>query len=396
LCRMVGETDAEDVLQEVFLKANRALPGFRGDASLATWIYRIATNAALDHLRTSSFRQGSLALAIAADEPGPDNQCAEPMATSSLPDILLIRSDMGVCIRAVVDSLPEPYRTALVLSELNELSNAEIAGVRGVSLGAVKIRIHRARTRLRKELERACNFYHDGRDVLSCVRKPAEQVSPGTRSVSFLPPSSSTELTRGRGPGPPGRRAPWNRGLQGEKVMHATHDVLSVEITGTQKHCPAGDMAGSRYLLEGKTPVLSCEGACIRGEIARLAAHLVAKEEPFRRGCHGELLTVPGSALARWIRTAEQIVLIDGCSLRCHGRVLENLVGKEQLAQFDAYSYYRKYAEFFDIDEVPEAERQETARLVADAVLAELRKPAGRPAKVGAVCRGACASSKPT
>ena len=170
--------------------------------------------------------------------------------------------------------------------------------------------------------------------------------------------------------------------------MPETRNVFSVGITGTDRQCPAGEKAGSRYVLEGKIPVLSCEGACIRGEIARLAAHLVAKEEPYRRGCHGELLTVPGSALAHWMTTAEKLVLIDGCFLHCHGRVLENLIGKERLAQFDAYSYYRKYSELFDIDEVPEAERRQTARLVADAVLAELRMPTRRPASPGAQCGG--------
>jgi hypothetical protein len=157
--------------------------------------------------------------------------------------------------------------------------------------------------------------------------------------------------------------------------MEATQSSFSVEITGTDKHCPAGEKAGDRYIKGGKIPVLSCEGACIRGEIARLAAHIVAKEEPFRRGCHGELLTVPGSALAKWMTTTEKLVLIDGCFLHCHGRVLENLIGRDRLVQFDAHSYYRKFNENFDIDEVPEAERKAAARLVADAVLAELRRP---------------------
>ena len=157
--------------------------------------------------------------------------------------------------------------------------------------------------------------------------------------------------------------------------MSNEQPILSVQITRTDKHCPAGEKAGSRYRQEGKIPVLSCEGACIRGEIARLAANLVSKEEPFRRGCHGELLTVPGSALAQWINSAEKVALIDGCFLHCHGRVLENLFGKEKLAQFDAYSYYKKYSELFDIDSVPESERNQTARIVADAVLAELRRP---------------------
>lgn len=174
--------------------------------------------------------------------------------------------------------------------------------------------------------------------------------------------------------------------------MNSAKKGFSVEITGTDKKCPAGEKAGSKYLQEGKIPVLSCEGACIRGEIARLAAHLVAKEEPYRRGCHGELLTVPGSAMAQWMTAAEKIVLIDGCFLHCHGRLLENLVGKEKLAQFDALSFYRKYTEHFDIDAVPEAERTETARLVADAVLAELRKTTSRVAPTGAGCGAATAS----
>jgi uncharacterized metal-binding protein len=156
--------------------------------------------------------------------------------------------------------------------------------------------------------------------------------------------------------------------------MKKSNDVFAVEISKTERTCPAGEKVGSRNLEEGRIPVLSCEGACIRGEIARLAANLVAKEEPYRRGCHGELFTVPQSALARWIKKTGKIVLIDGCFLRCHGRVLENLVGEENLVQFDALSYYKRYTDRFDIDSVPEEERRETAREVADIVLAELKK----------------------
>jgi uncharacterized metal-binding protein len=135
--------------------------------------------------------------------------------------------------------------------------------------------------------------------------------------------------------------------------MKESNNGFILEISETDKTCPAGEKAGSRYREEGKIPVLSCEGSCIRGEIARLAANLVAKEEPYRRGCHGELFTVPRSALSQWIRKAGQIVLIDGCFLRCHGRILENLVGKENLVQFDALSFYGKYTDRFDIDSVP-------------------------------------------
>jgi uncharacterized metal-binding protein len=159
-----------------------------------------------------------------------------------------------------------------------------------------------------------------------------------------------------------------------EEEMKESSNGFTLEISKTDNTCPTGEKAGSRYREEGKIPVLSCEGACIRGEIARLAAHLVAKEEPYRRGCHGELFTVPKSALAQWIKNAGRIVIIDGCFLRCHGRVLENLVGRENLVQFDALSFYGKYTDRFDIDSVPEEERKETARNVADIVLAELKK----------------------
>jgi hypothetical protein len=156
--------------------------------------------------------------------------------------------------------------------------------------------------------------------------------------------------------------------------MNASNGIFTVEISETGGRCPIGEEVGSRNIEEGKIPVLSCEGACIRGEIARLAAHLVAKEEPYRRGCHGELFSVPDSAISQWIRKSAKTVLIDGCFLRCHGRVLENLVGEENLIQFDALSFYRKYTDRFDVDSVPEEERKETARFVADMVLTELRK----------------------
>lgn len=173
--------------------------------------------------------------------------------------------------------------------------------------------------------------------------------------------------------------------------MKGPNDIFTLEISNTDRTCPIGEKVGSRNREEGKIPVLSCEGACIRGEIARLAAHLVAKEEPYRRGCHGELFTVPKSALAQWINGAGKVVLIDGCFLRCHGRILENLVGKENLVQFDALSFYNKYTDRFDYDSVPEEERRETARLVADIVLAELNKePVGRTkSRTGAGCGAA-------
>jgi hypothetical protein len=147
---------------------------------------------------------------------------------------------------------------------------------------------------------------------------------------------------------------------------------FSLEVEGTDKRCPVGEELGPLNLAEGKIPVLSCEGACIRGEIARLAANLVAKEEKYGRGCHGELFAVPGSGISNWIHESDKVVLIDGCFLRCHGRIIENIIDKSKLIQFDALSHYKKYTNLFDIDSVPEAERMEVARDVADWILSSL------------------------
>ena len=74
--------------------------------------------------------------------------------------------------------------------------------------------------------------------------------------------------------------------------------------------------------MDKKIPVLSCEGPCIRGDIARLAANTVAKEEPYARCCYAEVALVPDSSMARWVREADKIIMIDGCFLKCVGRIL--------------------------------------------------------------------------
>lgn len=164
---------------------------------------------------------------------------------------------------------------------------------------------------------------------------------------------------------------------------------FSLTVEGANGSCAAGERRGNENRGEGKIPVISCEGACIRGEIARLAANLVAKEPPYRRGCHGEMFTVPASAIAQWMREAQKVVVIDGCFLHCHGRVLKNLIAGEKIAEFDALAVYQKYTDLFDIDDVPEEERKRAAREVADSVLAALEcgQPAGT-VKAAACCTG--------
>jgi RNA polymerase sigma-70 factor (ECF subfamily) len=171
LRRLVGEAEAEDLAQEAFVKISRSLDGFRGESQLSTWIYRIATNTAMDHLRRPSAKQSARQASGAAE----DDEIYEVSAVDGAPlhDTLLIRKDMTDCIRGLVNDLPENYRTVLVLADLEEFTNAEIADALGLSLDTVKVRLHRARFQLKKSMARACHLYRDTRNELSCDRKPA-------------------------------------------------------------------------------------------------------------------------------------------------------------------------------------------------------------------------------
>ena len=152
----------------------------------------------------------------------------------------------------------------------------------------------------------------------------------------------------------------------------ATAD-FTLLVDGVKGVCPAGEAWAERQIAEGKIPVLSCEGPCIRGDIARRAANIVAKEKPFARACYAETFLVPHSSMTRWVKEADKVIMIDGCFLSCIGRVLNNLVDKDKIVHIDALTLYNKYTDLFDMEDVPEPERIDTARQVADQILLNLR-----------------------
>jgi len=149
--------------------------------------------------------------------------------------------------------------------------------------------------------------------------------------------------------------------------------TFPLEVTEIDKVCAAGEIFGRQCQKEGKIPVFSCEGGCIKGEIARQTANLVAKEAGYARACHGELFSVPHADLAKWVREAEKVVVVDGCALFCHGRIAENIIDKKKLIIINALAIHGKYADLMDVDDVPEKERKQAARQVADKVLASLQ-----------------------
>ena len=157
--------------------------------------------------------------------------------------------------------------------------------------------------------------------------------------------------------------------------MQAYTPDFSVDVQGVKGFCPAGERYAKEQIAKKTIPVLSCEGPCIRGEIARLAANFVAQDvATTARACHAETFFVPHSAMAAWVKQADKILMIDGCFLKCHGRVLKNLVPDEKIVQLDALPFYRKYTDVFLMDDVPEEERKAVAREVADKIIAKLRQ----------------------
>jgi len=174
LARLVGEHEAKDLTQSVFVKVHQGLMDFRGESSLSTWIYRIATNVARDSIHTPALpSNGENRLPVAPNE----GEAETDTIADSSPTVeqQLIRGEMAVCIRDIVNRLPDSYRTVIVLSELEGFNNRDIAEILNVSLDAVKIRLHRARARLKQELENHCSFYLDDRSEFACDRKECSQ-----------------------------------------------------------------------------------------------------------------------------------------------------------------------------------------------------------------------------
>jgi RNA polymerase sigma-70 factor, ECF subfamily len=143
-CRMLGNpTDAEDLLQEIFLVAYRKLGSFKGDAALSTWLYRLAMNQCLDHLRSRAARAGRLTTSLEDDDghwrPQPGVRPRERAVT---------RLDLERAIGA----LPDGCRAAFLLHDVEGFEHREVADILGIAEGTSKSQVHKARLRLRRTL----------------------------------------------------------------------------------------------------------------------------------------------------------------------------------------------------------------------------------------------------
>src|SRR5688572_7177663 len=144
--RMLGnDADAEDVTQDVLVQVIRKLDTFRGDAQLSTWLHRVTVNAALAHRQKRTNRQKR-----ETTEADPDTmEWAAPGGPvkrwNVTPDESVLEAEQTEVIEKAIGTLPEPFRDVYVLADVEGLPNAEIADLLGMSVPAVKSRLHRAR-----------------------------------------------------------------------------------------------------------------------------------------------------------------------------------------------------------------------------------------------------------
>lgn len=163
--RLVGDASlADDVTQETFLRVHQHLDELKDADALEGWLYRIATNVCYDRFRQREHR--GPALPVLSAEEGCGHAIAEDGALR--PDQLAEQHEMSDCVQRFLAALPPAHRQVLLLHDLQGFTDPEIAQKLGLSVHNVKIRLHRARARLRAALGEGCRFSRDDRGVFVC------------------------------------------------------------------------------------------------------------------------------------------------------------------------------------------------------------------------------------
>ncbi|MBL1261198.1 MAG: RNA polymerase sigma factor RpoE [Thiotrichaceae bacterium] len=149
-----NSADVQDVTQEAFIKAYRALPNFRGESAFYTWLYRIAVNTAKNHLVSQGRRPPSVDLDVSDAEQF--ESCVE-LKDQATPERLLLKDEIQRVVAEAIEGLSEDLRIAITLRELEGLSYEEIAVVMGCPVGTVRSRIFRARETIQGKLKTLLN-----------------------------------------------------------------------------------------------------------------------------------------------------------------------------------------------------------------------------------------------
>jgi RNA polymerase sigma-70 factor (ECF subfamily) len=165
LAMVRDQAEAEELTQDTYARALERIGQLRDPQAALAWLYRIATTVSLDRLRQR--RPPSIAFDTVTPSGEIDASSTERERQPSLLDALE-QSDMSECVQGYLAALPDHYRIAILLHDAHGLGNPEIAELLGCSLATAKIRVHRARARLREALDAACSFEIDDRGVLVC------------------------------------------------------------------------------------------------------------------------------------------------------------------------------------------------------------------------------------
>jgi RNA polymerase sigma-70 factor (ECF subfamily) len=145
---VLNEADAADVAQEAFVRAYHALPRFRGDSKFSSWLYRIAVNRSLTHLKRAKRR----AAAVDPETGARDEVAASLASGDDGPDEAVLREERWAIVRAAIAELPPNYRAVVTLFYLEERSYRDVAEILGIPMGTLKTHLHRARALLREAL----------------------------------------------------------------------------------------------------------------------------------------------------------------------------------------------------------------------------------------------------
>ena len=154
-------SEVEDVTQEAFIKAYRALPQFRGDSAFYTWLYRIGVNTAKNYL-VSQGRRAPTSTEYDAEE-AESFEDASQLRDINTPESLLLSKQIGQTVNAAIDALPEELRSAIVLREIEGFSYEEIASMMNCPIGTVRSRIFRAREAVANKLRPLLDIAPDRR-----------------------------------------------------------------------------------------------------------------------------------------------------------------------------------------------------------------------------------------
>ncbi len=151
LFKMVrNKEETEDLVQEAFMKAFKALPSFNEEYAFSTWLYKIAINNCIDHMRKKKLKTYSINKPVQSKDGELDREFPD---TSMSPDKSILSEERSNIIESAIDELPENYKTAIIMRHSEEKSYEEISKILNIPLGTVKARIFRAREMLKKKLK---------------------------------------------------------------------------------------------------------------------------------------------------------------------------------------------------------------------------------------------------